>query len=295
MVDLVLLRSLIAVADVGTISGAADRVGVSQSALSRRLQQIERDMGTELLVRGRNGVELTELGRQVVDEGRALVSRYDRLRSDIGDHLGLDRGSVRVGAGATVTSYLLPAWIAEFRASHPGIRFQVKEAGSREVAADVSAGDLELGVVTLPVTSRELDSAVLTTDEVVLAIPSGHPFASRRVVAADLEGLSFVAFEPGSAIRQIVDGALRAAGIEVDIVMELRSIPSILKMVATTGHLAFVSQLSMPAEGVSTVKVRGLAISRALGVVTRRGMPLSPASRAFADLIGAPNRTRTFA
>src|SRR5580698_6988677 len=143
MTDLVLLRSLLTVADAGTISDAAERINISQSALSRRLQQIESEFGAELLVRGRHGVELTELGRQVVEQGRGIVSRYDQLQLSIVESLGLTRGTLRIGGGATVTSFVLPATIAEFQALHPGIRFYVKEAGSREIADDVIAGDLE--------------------------------------------------------------------------------------------------------------------------------------------------------
>ncbi|HEY7812607.1 MAG TPA: LysR family transcriptional regulator, partial [Nakamurella sp.] len=155
--DLVLLRSLLAVADAGTITGAAERINVSQSALSRRLQQLETDLGAELLVRGRHGIELTAVGRLAVDEGRAIVDRYDRLRESIGLHLDLQQGTVRVGGGATVASFLLPSAIAGFQARHPGIRFHVREAGSREIAADVSAGELDIGIVTRPVPARDLD------------------------------------------------------------------------------------------------------------------------------------------
>jgi len=284
--DLVLLRSLLAVAEAGTITDAADRVGVSQSALSRRLQELEAELGAVLLVRGRHGVALTELGRQAVAEGRGIVARYDRLRQDIGDNLGLRGGTVRVGGGATITSYLLPPRIAEFQAGHPGIRFYVKEAGSREVASDVGAGDLEIGVVTLPVPSRDLDIDELFVDEIVLVTRSDHPFVKRRVAMADLEGHPFVGFESGSAIRQIIDNTLGAAGIHIDVVMELRSIPSILKMVATTGSLAFVSRVSLSAEpNLRAVPVRGLTISRTMGLATRHATPLSAPAEAFAALL----------
>jgi LysR family transcriptional regulator, cyn operon transcriptional activator len=284
--DLVLLRSLLAVADAGTITDAAARVNISQSALSRRLQQIEADLGAELLVRGRHGVELTDIGRQTIDQARGIVARYDRLRQDISAQLGLERGTVRVGGGATVTSYLLPPRIADFQAAHPGIRFYVKEAGSREIAADVSAGELELGVVTLPVPSRDLDITELAIDEIVLVARADHPFATRRVQVTELDGQPFVAFESGSAIRQIIDATLRAAGVEMDIVMELRSIPSILRMVATTGHVAFVSRVSLPAEpSLRAISVRGLTISRALGLATRSGIPLSAPAGAFVALL----------
>jgi len=284
--DLVLLRSFLAVADAGTITEAADRVNISQSALSRRLQQLEADLGVELLVRGRHGVELTDLGRQAVDQSRRIVAGYDRLRHDITAQLGLERGTVRVGGGATVTSYLLPPRIADFQAAYPGIRFYVKEAGSREIAADVSAGDLELGVVTLPLVSRDLDISELAVDEIVLIARRDHPFATKRVGVTDLEGQPFVAFESGSAIRQIIDTALGTAGVKTEIVMELRSIPSILRMVATTGQLAFVSRVSLPAEpSLQAIPVRGLSISRTLGLATRHRIPLSAPAGAFVELL----------
>jgi DNA-binding transcriptional LysR family regulator len=286
--DLILLRSLLAVADAGTITDAADEIGVSQSALSRRLQQLESELGAQLLVRGRHGAELTELGRQTVEQGRGIVARYDQLREQIVAQLGLRHGTVRVGGGATVTSYLLPPAIATFQAAHPGIRFHVKEAGSLEIATEVGAGHLDLGIVTLPVPTRDLDIADLFVDEIVLVARSDHPFAGRRILPAELAGRSFVGFESGSAIRQIIDGALRAVGVQMEVVMELRSIPSILRMVTTTGSLAFVSRVSLPAEpDVRPVAVRGLSISRMLGMATRHGFPLSAPAGAFAGVLGA--------
>jgi DNA-binding transcriptional LysR family regulator len=285
--DLVLLRSLVAVADAGTITDAADRIGVSQSALSRRLQQLEIELGADLLVRGRQGIELTAPGRDVVDEGRGIIARYDQLRENIAEHLGLQRGTVRIGGGATVTSFLLPPTIGEFLSDHPGVRFHVKEAGSREIASDVRTGDLELGIVTLPVPTHDLDISDLMTDQIALVARPDHALAKRPVVSPnDLDGQPFVAFEPGSAIRKSIDSALATAGVHIEVVMELRSIPSILKMVATTGSLAFVSSASLPAEPeLRTITTRGLSISRTLGLATRRRIPLSAPADAFASLL----------
>jgi DNA-binding transcriptional LysR family regulator len=284
--DLILLRSLVAVADAGTITGAAERINVSQSALSRRLQQLEADLGVELLLRGRHGVELTDLGRQTVERGRGIIARYDELRLNVSEHLDLNRGTVRVGGGATVTSFLLPGAMAQFHAQHPGVHFYVKESGSREIASDVAAGNLELGVVTLPVPSRDLDITHLVVDDVVLIAPADHDLGEDPVPVRHLEGRPFVSFDPGSAIRQIIDRNLRAAGVEVDVVMELRSIPTILRMVVVTGNLAFVSRLSLTGEtGVRQVAVRGLRISRTLGLAKRRGIPLSAPAQTFAGLL----------
>jgi DNA-binding transcriptional LysR family regulator len=288
VMDLVLLESLLAVADAGTITEAADRIGISQSALSRRLQQLERELGAELLARGRHGVELTELGRQCVTLGRGIVTRYAQLRQNVVEQLGLVRGAVRVGGGATATSFLIPPAIGRFQRDHPGIRFYVKEAGSLEVAAAVASGELELGVVTLPVPARELDVTDLCADDIVLVARGDHELSAPGCTADDLAGQSVVAFEPMSAIRQIIDAALREAGVQIEVVMELRSIPSILKMVVTTGALAFVSRVSLDSEpGLVEVPVRGLSISRTLGLVTRRGVRLAVPAAAFASVLRA--------
>jgi DNA-binding transcriptional LysR family regulator len=288
--DLVLIRSLIAVADAGSISDAAEQLHVSQSALSRRLQQLEADLGAQLLVRGRHGVELTDLGRQALEAGRSMVARYDSVRRSILEQQNLERGIVRIGGGATVTSFMLPEAIAAFQARYPGIRFYVKEAGSSEIAASVVAGDLELGILTLPLAARDLETEDLVTDEIVLVARSDHPLADGRdLEAGDLEGLPFVAFEPGTAIRQHIDTALRDAAVHIEVVMELRSIPTILRMVSVTGNLAFVSRVSVATEpGLRVLELRGLSITRTLALATRREMPLSAPTEAFrAELLTA--------
>jgi LysR family cyn operon transcriptional activator len=287
IMDLQLLRSLLAIADTGSITEAADRIGLTQPALSRRLQQLERFLGADLLNRGRKGTELTEIGRLVVAEARGLVNRFERLREQVRAHQGLEGGSVRIGGGATAVSFVLPKAIARFQQDHPGIRFQLKEAGSIEVAGDVISGHLELGLVTLPVQARELQIWPLLTDKIVLVAPREHPLANQGEIDAQaLDGLAFVGFEADTAVRQIIDAALRDAGVEMNVVMELRSIPAILRMVATTGNLAFVSRMGVDTlEDVCEIEVRRLNIVRELAVIAKRGSSLSPAAQSFSALL----------
>lgn len=281
------MRSLLAVAEDGSITEAADRIGLSQPALSRRLQQLEEHFGAPLFVRSRKGVELTEVGRLVHTEATVLVSRYNGLKDRVRAHLNLEAGIVRIGGGATAVSFVLPDAIAAFQVSHPDIRFQLKEAGSREIALNVASGQLELGVVTLPVEDRELQVSPLMTDRVVLVARRDHPLTQRGSIeqlAQELGGQAYVGFEAGSAIRQIIDAALRSAGVQMNVVMELRSIPAILRMVATTGYLAFVSRASLAGQNdILEIPVNGLSIERDLGVVSRTDIPLSPAAAAFAQ------------
>ncbi len=283
--DLQLVRSFLEVAECGSITRAARRLFVTQPALSRRLQQLERELGAPLLDRSQKGVTLTEHGRFVQREGRALLERWERLVDGVGALSNLETGTVRVGGGATAVSFLLPPAIADFQRSHPGVLFQVKEAGSRDVERDVANERLELGVVTLPVSSREFVVSPLRTDRIVLVGATAHPLARRaRIPVRALEGQDLVGFEAPSAIRALIDGALREAGVHMNVVMELRSIPAILQMVATTRCLAFISQLGVRpgAEETKVLPVTGLKITRGLAGIRKRDRPLSPAAASFA-------------
>ena len=280
--DLILTRSLLAVAREGTIGKAAKRLHISQSALSRRLQQLAEELGTELLSPSGRGVVLTEAGRLVATEGAVLVERFERMQAEIRAHMRLEAGTVRIGGGATAVSYMLPQAMARFRKRHPGMRFRLEEAGSREVEAAVLEDRVELGVVTLPVYAKELEVRPLVRDRIVLVAAAEHPLAKqKRVVPADLAGQALIGFEGGSAIRRLIDEALRAAEVEVNVVMEVRSIAAILRLVESTASLAFVSEMST--EGRSVIDVRGLRIERELGLVTRRGRAISRAGLAFAE------------
>lgn len=283
--DLILLRSFLAVAESGGITAAATHLHITQPALSRRLQQLEEQLGAPLLDRGRKGARLTELGRLVQREGRVIVARYELLQEQVRARQELRGGVVRIGGGATAVSFVLPKAIAQFQAAHPLVRFRLKEAGSSEVADDVRAGQLEVGLATLPVQDRELDVRPLMMDRIVLVARSDHRLArAGGIRARELDGQSLVGFLGGTAIRQIIDTALRDVGVEANVVMEVRSIQAMLRMVASTGNLAFVSRVGIDSNpDLTQLHVRDLRIERQLAVIVRQGAHLSPAAVAFMD------------
>ena len=217
-----------------------------------------------------------------------LLDRYERLRERVRAQLDLEVGSVRVGGGATAVSYLLPAAIAQFQAAHPDVVFQLNEAGSREIEQAVLEDHLELGIVTLPAVTTDLEIQKLCEDRIVLVAAADHPLVARKRLGVDaLRGQSLVGFEAGSAIRHRIDAALREAGVEMNVVMELRSIASILQMVATTRSLAFVSELGVSDRDarILPLRVHRLNIVRELAIIRRRGRPLSPAGAAFSRVL----------
>jgi DNA-binding transcriptional LysR family regulator len=192
---------------------------------------------------------------------------------------------VRIGGGATAVAFLLPAQIAAFRRQYPKVVFQLKEAGSRDTEEAVLRGDLELGVVTLPVRSQDLVVLPWVRDRIVLVGAKGHRLTQRkRVAASDLEGETVVGFEAGTAVRRLVDRELSAASVQVEVAMELRSVAAILQMVDATQSLAFVSELALGG-GRAAIPVSGLDIERQLALVWRGDRALSPASERFCNLL----------
>lgn len=287
VMDLIHLRSLLAVSERGGISDAAEQLGISQPGLTRRIHLLEEEFGAELIKRSGRGIALTEMGRLAVNEGRVLVERYDHLKKDVQRHVRLETGVVRIGGGATAVTYVLPEAIGNFRHAYPDVRFEVREAGSRDVEEAVRKESLELGLVTLPTASQASPDLIvrpLFTDRIVLVAGRSHTLANKkRIDAKQLTGRSLVGFEAGTAIRDLIDEALREAAVTMEVVMELRSIVAILNMVETTGSLAFVSQMGAPRDRI--IQVRGLKIDRQLALVSKRGRPLSPAAQAFAQAL----------
>ncbi len=266
---------------------AARALGVSQPALSAMLRKLEREAGADLMHRTGRGVSLTEAGQVFLQHAEEAVHRADAGVRAVRELAGLERGSIRVGGGATAITYVLPRVVSDFRRAHPGLRFYVREAGSSAVAASVVSGELDLGIVTLPISdshAADLFTAPLVADELRLIVPPKHALAGKRAFRwADLKGEAVVAFEGGSAVRSVIDEASHAAGVTLDVAMELRSIESIKQMVAAGIGVGFVSRFALAdAEGLAC---RDGRLSRSLAIVRRRDRLPSAAVAAFERLL----------
>ncbi len=277
------MRYFVAMARAGTMSKAAEQLGLTQPALSAMMKKLEAEVGARLLDRTRRGLDLTEAGRVFLAGAEETLRRAEATITGVRQLVGLEHGSIRLGGGATAIAYLLPPVMSEFRRKHPEIRVYIREAGSRVVAEAVLSGELDLGVVTLPVGGVGADDLVkvpLVHDEMRLIVPPGHRLAGAKSFKwRDVEGESLVAFEAGTAVRAVIDRAIAAAGVSLDVAMELRSIDSIRRMVAAGVGVGFVSRFALGAgEGLTC---REEKLSREIALVRRRGATLSPAAEAL--------------
>lgn len=286
--ELTPLRYFIAIAQAGHLTRAAKKLGVTQPALSAMLKKLEEEAGAPLLHRTGRGVELSEAGRVFLRHAEEAVGRADAGVRAVKELVGLQAGSIRVGGGATATSYLLPRVVSAVRRAHPGLRFYIREAGSSVVAAAVSSGELDLGIVTMPLKGPEADELVkipLVSDEMRLILPPRHGLTGKKQFKwVELAGESVVAFEAGTAVRELIDRAAAEAGVVMNVVMELRSIESIKQMVAAGIGVGFVSKFALK-EGEGLVCKEG-KLGRGLAIVRRRDRVPSAAVAEFEKVLG---------
>jgi DNA-binding transcriptional LysR family regulator len=282
------LANFLLLAQIGNMTRAASRMHLTQPALSGQIKRLEEDLGTPLFHRQGRGLVLTRAGEEFRRHAADALARLDAARAAIGAETTLDSGAIALGGGATVTTCLLPRLLGRFHKAHPGVRFSIREAPSRTIAEAVVAGEIDLGVVTMPLPGSALGGRLEVTpwvqDELVLLVPPRHSLSNgKRFRWKDLHNQPLIAFESGSAVRTLLDHALAAHGVQPSVVMELRAIASIANMVANGIGLGFVSRFAVEAK-------RGLrcadgAISRELAVVERRDRARSPALQHFRNLL----------
>lgn len=277
------MRYILAIAEHGHMTRAAGVLGVSQPALSASLGKLEEELGAVLFHRTGRGVEPTEAGRVYLEHAANTVRAAEKGVAAVRELVGLESGSIRVGAGATAAGYLLPEAIRAVQREHPGLRFSIREAGSAAVAEGVVSGELDLGIVTLPLDHPRAEDLMIVRaipDELRLIVPEGHRLDGRHTFAwPDLTGEAVVAFEAGSAVRRLIDGLAAAHGVPLRVVMELRSIESIVQMVRAEIGVGFVSRHGLP-EGAGLQPQDG-PIERRLGLIRRADRIPSHAAAAF--------------
>ena len=280
-----------AVARERHLTRAARLLGLTQPAVSGHVARLEASLGTALFHRAPRGMELTEAGRVFFEHAERALADLDDGAAAVGELRGVQRGALSIGGGATATTYLLPPLLSAFHHRYPEVRLYVREAGSRAVLDAVASGGLDLGVVTVP---EDLPPRLALTpwvsDELVLIVPADHRLRGRATFRwAELHGEPLVLFEAGSAVRRRIDAALDAAGVQPEIVMELRSLQSIRQMVDEGIGAAFVSRLAVDGADRALVPREGRdRLRRDLAVVRRADRRPSAAARAFlAALPGA--------
>jgi DNA-binding transcriptional LysR family regulator len=192
-------------------------LGITQSAASAAIAALESRYHSRLFNRVGRGIELTETGRQFLQEARAVLDRVSVARSVLEDLAGSPTGAILIAASHTIASYWLPRRLAAFHAAHPGVRLDVVIRNTREVERAVANGEAHLGLVEGPTQHRSLARLRVDTDRPLLVVAAGHPPLPRNMLGQiDLRAIPWVIREEGSGTRRVLEDLAALEGLSLD-------------------------------------------------------------------------------
>ncbi|KOY58272.1 LysR family transcriptional regulator [Streptomyces sp. XY332] len=282
--DLGALELLLAVARVGSLSGAAKRMGITQPAASSRIRAMETRLGVALVDRSPRGSTLTAEGALVTDWARRVVEAAEAFDAGAQALRGRRDSRLRVAASMTIAEYLLPGWLIALRGQRPGTAVSLHAGNSAVVAERVLAHEADLGFVEGLSVPEGLDSAVIAQDRLVVAVAPGHAWArrTRGVEAAELAATPLILREWGSGTRQVLDAALAGSGGLAQPLLELASTTAVKAAAVSGAGPCVLSELALgdelAARRLVEVPVSGAALGRALRAVWPVGArPAGPA------------------
>jgi DNA-binding transcriptional LysR family regulator len=269
MMNLAHWRLLVAIADTGNISRAAERVGITQSGASQAVAQLESALGIQIFSRTRREVTVTALGEQVVEHARAMLSNLEAIRALADDSQGLNQGRIRIGSFPSVISNMLPPLLRGFQQRHPGIDIVMLKATDDEIEDWLTRDAIELGVVLNPTPDRK--ALVLGRDACMALLPRSHPLARRAtaqgVTLSELATQPFIL--PTSGCTTTPQSMFEQAGLALtDVRFRVRDISTAYALVREGMGVSLVLASTLP-EDMRNLRVLPLtpAIHRELGLV----------------------------
>jgi DNA-binding transcriptional LysR family regulator len=284
------LRAFTAIAETGTFTAGAQRVHVTQAAVSMQIRQLETELGAPLFVRAPRRVILTEAGEALLERARRILREHDVAVAEIAELAGAERGRLRVGsASAMVSADPLPQILKELRERHPRAEVTIVSGTSEALVRQILAGELDMAFVSLPVEARGIQTEGLSRDELVAIASPHHKLAKQKVVSVfALAGEKLILGERGGNTRRLIDGLFAEAGVQPVVAMELSRLSAIKRMVEEDMGIGVIPQRSAReevAEGrLVAWWIEGAKINWELGLAKLAGDYDSPISHTFTRL-----------
>ncbi|HYG10834.1 MAG TPA: LysR family transcriptional regulator [Pyrinomonadaceae bacterium] len=287
------LRALTAIAETRTFTAAAARCHVTQAAISMQIRQLELETGALLFVRTPRRCVLTHAGERLLERARRILREHDSALAELADLSGTAHGRLRLGsASAMFSSDQLPLILRELRARCENVEVTVTSGTSESLVRQITAGELDIAFISLPVEARGVQTELLLKDELIAIANPEHPLAHKRVISAfELAGQKLILGERGGNTRRLIDGFFAEAGLRPVVAMELSRLTSIKRMVETgmgVGIVPVRSALEEIAEGrLVRWWIEGAQINSELGFAYLSGGYQSPVTQTFINLCRA--------
>nr|YP_010930420.1 lysR transcriptional regulator [Ochrosphaera neapolitana]WKK50148.1 lysR transcriptional regulator [Ochrosphaera neapolitana] len=272
------LKILQTISTTGSFKKAAERLYISQPAVSLQVQNLEKKLNTPLFYRDKRKATLTETGQLLTKYSERILDLCEETCRALDDLQTLQTGTLVIGASQTPGTYLMPRLIGLFRHKYPQIDVELHVHSTRRIARGIANGQINLAIVGGEIPSelsKNLDVISYAEDELALILPRSHPFSSLNYIQKeDLYRLRFIALDTNSTIRNVIENALIQNGIDsryFKIEMELNSIEAIKNAVQSGLGAAFVSVSAISKELELDIlhwaKIEGVTIKRTLSIL----------------------------
>jgi DNA-binding transcriptional LysR family regulator len=285
------LAAFCAVVERRSFSQAAERLGVTQPAVSLQVRALEKRLGTQLLDRSGRRVEPTEAGLRLYRGAQRLLALEEDLVNDLGiEAAGELTGTFEIGASTGPGGVVLSQLLCQFAELHTGLHVALSVFDTQTVVERVADRTLELGVVGAAPRHRGVEYEPFFKDSVILALPPGHEFAGKTVTLDDLRTQTLIVMQDGAGVRQMIEDELRRAGMrlrDLDVRLELGLQESVTSAVRGGYGVTFISRSSvendLAAGTLAEARVDGLELEREILLVRAAGRSETRAARAFVE------------
>ena len=291
--DLRRLEVFAKVAELGSFSRAAEALYLTQPTVSEHVRALEDEVGVQLLDRLGRGATPTRAGELLLGYARRMLTLAREAQQALDQFQGRMSGELVIGGSTIPGEYVLPALLGAFKTKYPEILVSLRIGDSGQVTDWVEQGRVEVAVVGARPTSRAVASRELMADELVVVVPAGHPWATRKTVSIEeLRRAPMVMRERGSGSRQAIEHVLDDAGLSLGsfrIVGEMGSTQAIKQAVRAGVGVALISRRAVADECraglVVCVKVKDLRVARSFHLITHKDRTRSPLAQAFVEFL----------
>ena len=283
------LAAFCAVVERRSFSQAAERLGVTQPAVSLQVRALEKRLGTQLLDRSGRRVEPTEAGWRLYRGAQRMLALEDQLVAEVsasGD--GTVAGDLVLGASTGPAAVAVPVVLGEFQRMYPDVRVFLTVSDTHSVVERVAARELELGIVGAARRHRGVRFEPFFSDQVILVCPPGHPFAGRTIGLDELREGPLILMQEGAGVRQIVEDALRRQGVklrDLDVRLELGLQESVRRAVEASYGVTFISRTAVESDlaagRLAEARVEGLDATREISLASAAGRARTRVADAF--------------
>lgn len=283
------LAAFCAVVERRSFSQAAERLGVTQPAVSLQIRALEKRLGTQLLDRSGRRVEPTEAGWHLYRGAQRMLALEDQIVAGVAASTeGELGGELVIGASTGPAAIAVPVALCEFQHENPDVRVFLTVSDTHSVVERVAARELELGIVGAARRHRGVRFEPFFSDQVILACPPGHRFADRTITLDELRGESLILMQEGAGVRQIIEDGLRRQGVrlrELDVRLELGLQESVRRAVEAGYGVTFISRTAVESDlaagTLAEARVQGLEATREISLASATGRARSRVAEAF--------------